>query len=98
MAEQLVEDMSAKWNPGDYRDVFKEEVMKLVEQKVKAGQTESVVQPEPQEAGSGSGAEIIDLTELLQRSLKGGKTAGKPAARRPGGSRSPAVKPRRKAA
>lgn len=98
MAEQLVEDMSAKWNPGDYRDVFKEEVMKLVEQKVKAGQTESVVQPEPQEAGSGGGAEIIDLTELLQRSLKGGKTAGKPASRRPGGSRSPAVKPRRKAA
>jgi DNA end-binding protein Ku len=79
MAEQLVEDMSADWNPDDYRDLFKEEVMKLVEAKVKAGQTESVEQPQPLEDSGGS-AQIIDLTELLQRSLKGGgKGAGKAA-------------------
>ncbi len=83
MAEQLVEDMSAKWNPDDFRDEFKEEVMKLVHQKVKAGQTESVTQPEPQEEGHTGGAEIIDLTELLQRSLKG-KARAKPAAKAPG--------------
>ncbi|MES2972253.1 MAG: Ku protein [Pseudomonadota bacterium] len=95
MAEQLVDDMSTTWNPDDFRDVFKEEVMKLVEQKVKAGQTESVVQPEPQEAGSGGGAEIIDLTELLQRSLKGGKAGAKTAANQ---ARASPAKPRRKAA
>lgn len=96
MAEQLVEDMSARWNPDDYRDVFKEEVMKLVEQKVKAGQTESVVQPEPQEAGSSGGAEIIDLTELLQRSLKGGKAGAKVAAKPP--AKAVNARPKRKAA
>ncbi|RYX92528.1 MAG: Ku protein [Comamonadaceae bacterium] len=80
MAEQLVADMSAKFDPDDFRDEFKEEVMKLVQQKVKAGQTESVVQPEPQEEGHSGGAEILDLTELLQRSLKTGKrTAAAPA-------------------
>ncbi|CAN5599771.1 Ku protein [soil metagenome] len=82
MAGQLVADMSAQFKPEDYRDMFKEEVMKLVHEKVKAGQTESVVQPEPQEEHTG-GAEIIDLTELLQRSLKGGAKKAAPAARAP---------------
>ena len=56
---------------------FKDEIMRLVDQKVAAGDTESVTQPEPsEEGGSSGGAKIIDLTELLQRSLrKGGKAA-----------------------
>ena len=103
MAGQLVADMSAKFNPDDFRDEFKEEVMKLVHQKVKAGQTESVVQPEPQQEGQAGGAEILDLTELLQRSLKGGKRTP-PAARTPvkAAAKAPAKaatrKPARKAA
>jgi DNA end-binding protein Ku len=94
MAEQLVADMSTTFKPDDYRDMFKEEVMKLVHEKVKAGQTESVVQPEAQEERTG-GAEIIDLTELLQRSLKGGAKKAAPAARAARKTSAPA---RRKAA
>ena len=78
MAEQLVEDMSGKWKPEDFKDEFKHAVMKLVDKKVKAGKTEAVIQPE--EEGPDHGAEVIDLTELLQRSLKGGKSAGTTAA------------------
>ncbi|MEJ8823743.1 Ku protein [Variovorax humicola] len=79
MAEQLVKDMSGEWKPEDFKDEFKHEVMKLVDKKVKAGDTETVIQPE--EEAPSEGAEIIDLTELLARSLKGGK-ASKPAARK----------------
>jgi DNA end-binding protein Ku len=82
MAEQLVKDMTDKWDPDDFKDEFKHEVMKLVARKVKAGKTETVIEPE--EEAPSSGAEIIDLTELLQRSLKGGKEArssSKPAAK-----------------
>lgn len=78
MAEQLVEDMSGKWKPEDFKDEFKHAVMKLVDKKVKAGKTEAVIQPE--EEVPDHGAEVIDLTELLQRSLKGGKSAGTTAA------------------
>lgn len=70
MAEQLVQDMTGKWKPEDFKDEFKHAVMKLVDKKVKAGKTETVIQPE--EDAPEHGAEIIDLTELLQRSLKGG--------------------------
>ncbi len=73
MAEQLVKDMSGKWKPEEFKDEFKHAVMKLVEKKVKAGDTETVIEPE--EEAPSQGAEVIDLTELLTRSLRGGKAA-----------------------
>lgn len=82
MAKQLVEDMSADWDPNEFKDEFKDEILRLVDKKVKAGQTETVTQPEPEEgqAGEGRGAKIIDLTELLQRSLRKGGGKAKAAA------------------
>ena len=80
MAKQLVKEMSGEWNPEDFKDEFRIQVMKLVERKAKAGEGQSVFDPE-EEALPPSG-EVIDLTELLQRSLKGGtrKPARKAAA------------------
>ncbi|MDH0738062.1 Ku protein [Achromobacter spanius] len=73
MAKMLVDDMSGKWDPEEFKDEFKAAVMDLVARKVKAGKTETVV--EPQEEAPEYADNVIDLTELLQRSLKGGKTA-----------------------
>jgi DNA end-binding protein Ku len=53
-----------------------------VQQKVKAGQTETVVQPEAVEVKA-PGADIIDLTELLQRSLRRGSAGGGSGERAP---------------
>ena len=79
MAAQLVDEMTGSWDPADFQDEFRQKVMELVAQKVKAGETAAVIQPE--EAPS-AGAEIIDLSELLARSLKGGKPrTGKAAAK-----------------
>jgi DNA end-binding protein Ku len=77
MASELVEDMSSDWNPEEFKDSFKDEIMRLVDRKAAAGETEAVTEPEPAEQeSSGGGAKILDLTELLQRSLrKGGKAA-----------------------
>jgi DNA end-binding protein Ku len=87
MAEQLVMDMSGKWHPEEFHDSFKEEIMKLVHEKVETGDIQTVSQPEESEAASGS-AQILDLTELLQRSLKksgdkedSGKAPGKKPAK-----------------
>ncbi|HEX8874592.1 MAG TPA: Ku protein, partial [Nitrosospira sp.] len=71
MAEQLITQMSAKWDPEEFRDSFKDEIMKLVEQKAKKGEIQTVIQPEEVEAVR-TGAQILDLAELLRRSLKGG--------------------------
>jgi DNA end-binding protein Ku len=84
MAKELVDDMSADWNPDDYKDSFKDEIMRMVDERVEAGQTEEVTQPEPEEETGKSSAKILDLTELLQRSLrKGGDKKEEPKARKP---------------
>lgn len=78
MGEQLVADMSSKWRPQDFKDSFKEKIWALVKEKVKAGKTETVTPLAAVEPDAPS-ATIYDLTELLQRSLKG--KGGKPTAR-----------------
>jgi len=79
MAKMLVDDMSGEWDPEQYKDEFKAAVMELVEQKANAGETETVI--EPQESSPAYADNVIDLTELLQRSLKGGKGASKASAK-----------------
>ena len=89
MARQLIEEMSAPWNADDFRDSFKDEIMRLVREKAEAGEVQSVEKVDTPAEGIRKGAEIIDLTELLKRSLQGG--AGKdddgPAAKAPAKSR-----------
>ncbi|WP_439865111.1 Ku protein [Pseudomonas antarctica] len=79
MAKRLVEDMSADWQPGDYRDSFQEKIMALVKKKAKAGKIEDVETPKGGEERKS--ADVLDLTELLKRSLAG-KPAKKPAAKK----------------
>src|SRR5690606_32851254 len=47
---------------------FKDQIMALVKEKADADETSTVSQPESREQ-EGSGAKILDLTEMLQRSL-----------------------------
>ena len=74
MALRLVDDMSDKWQPEKYHDTYHEDLLKRIEEKVKAGQTEEVTEP-AKEAKAGRGGEVIDLMALLKESVE--KRAGK---------------------
>ncbi|MDB5993808.1 MAG: Ku [Pseudomonas sp.] len=78
MAKRLVQDMSGDWKPEDYRDSFEDKIMALVERKANEGKIEDVETATGEEERKT--ADVIDLTELLKRSL-GGKAGGKPAAK-----------------
>lgn len=99
MAQRLVDDMTEQWDPEQYHDTFKDNVMALVERKLKDGKLEAVAEePETED----SGADVIDLTELLRRSLGGKKDKAKdaPKSKSSGRSttrRSPAASRTRKA-
>ncbi|MDB5752783.1 MAG: Non-ous end joining protein Ku [Ramlibacter sp.] len=80
MAEQLVAAMAGGFQPDLLRDEFREKLMELVEQKARDGGLRSVT-PLPGEEQP-AGAEIIDLTELLRRSLKGNAAAAPAPARK----------------
>lgn len=69
MAAQLISNMTGKWKPADYTETFSAAVHELVKRKIKAGETESVTPVEDASTEEGS-SNVIDLTELLARSLK----------------------------
>ncbi|WP_233829847.1 non-homologous end joining protein Ku [Paraburkholderia sp. ZP32-5] len=72
MAKKLIDDMSDAWDPAQYHDTFRDDIMALVERKVRAGKTEEVTDVEaPHE--SRKSADILDLSDLLRRSLGRGK-------------------------
>ena len=83
MAEQLVTELQDKWKPDAFHDEFREKLEQVVEQKVKAGEGEHIMKPLEGEEVKTS-ADIIDLTELLKRSLrKGGAKADESAEEAP---------------
>jgi len=75
MAKRLVEDMSGPWKPEDYHDAFRQTIMDLVEEKASKGKIEAVEKGDA--GGAEKGADILDLTELLKRSLGGKKPVKK---------------------
>lgn len=74
MAAQLVNSMAGAWKPGAYRDTFREDIMALVKKKVAAGKTTEIMSLEQTGEAPASG-QILDLTELLKRSLRKGSGA-----------------------
>ncbi|QBE66960.1 non-homologous end joining protein Ku [Pseudoduganella lutea] len=79
MALSLVEGMAEDWDPSLYHDTYKEDVLALVEKKVKAGQTKSITMPS-KETEAKPASNVIDLVALLQQSLGNRPGKGKKAA------------------
>jgi DNA end-binding protein Ku len=76
MAEKLIDDMSGTWDPAEYHDTFRDDILTLVDRKVREGRTESVEPMEAENAAPRTG-NVIDLTDLLRQSLaKRGKGKG----------------------
>src|SRR5216110_1659376 len=71
MALRLIEDMADEWQPEKYHDTYHEDLLKRIEAKVKAGETEEITEPAKEEKAT-KGAEVIDLMSLLKKSVEGG--------------------------
>ena len=68
MALRLIDDMSEKWKPERFKDTYRDDLMARIEEKVKAGQTEEITEPEKGRKEP-AGAEVIDLMALLKKSV-----------------------------
>src|ERR1043165_3449383 len=75
MAKSLIDSMSSKWNPEKYKDEYREALMDVIEEKVEAGGKE--IEEKPKKAPKPT--KVIDLVEVLQRSLKESQGARKKA-------------------
>jgi DNA end-binding protein Ku len=81
MAEQLVETMVSKWEPGKYRDEYRDDLIKLIDKKIQSGQTKAVAPAEPEKPARRQG-KVIDIMDLLQQSVKQAHRKQEPARRR----------------
>jgi DNA end-binding protein Ku len=68
IATQLVEDMTTDWDPDKYHNTYQEDLMKLINAKIKKGGAFEVEEP-ARETVEEPSTNLIDLTSLLQKSL-----------------------------
>jgi DNA end-binding protein Ku len=71
MARTLVENLADKWDPSQYTDEYRQNLMKIIKAKLKGKEPHLVEHVEPQNA------EVVDLMERLRQSLQGAGAGGK---------------------
>jgi len=95
MAMQLVEQMKQTWKPQAFRDSYREDLMKRIEQKIRAGETHELTEP-TREKEERPTAKVVDLTALLKKSLDASRQGGGKASESRGPA-SPATRSRSRA-
>ena len=71
LALHLVEELSGPFDPARHPDEYRNAVLAAVDQKVEAGEvSRDAAEEEAPAAATSKGAQVIDLAELLSRSIK----------------------------
>ena len=69
MAKKLVQEMSGPWRPGAFKDTYRADLMRRIQEKIRRKQVHSLaVDEEP--APERPKAQVIDLMEALKNSLR----------------------------
>ena len=63
MAQQLIEHLAAKWDPAKYTDEYRDNLMQLIQAKVKGKKPRLKERETPHEAN------VVDLMALIHRFL-----------------------------
>ncbi len=72
MARRLVDDMSETWSPQQYRDRYRDDLMARIESKDAGGQAHQLAEADGEASGATTrprSADVVDLVELLKRSV-----------------------------
>lgn len=80
MAERLVDDMAMEWDPAQYHDTYRDDLMKLIQEKAH-GKAQA-----PSKVKRVATAEVIDFAALLEKSLGQRRKEPPAAARRKEGA------------
>lgn len=69
MAERLIAEMTEPWKPERYHDEYRDELLAFIKKRGRAGQLAASPEPEEEAAPRARRAEVIDIADLLQKSL-----------------------------
>ncbi len=97
LALHLVDELSGPFDPAKHPDEYRSKVLAAVEEKVEAGEvSREAAEEAPAAAAYGSkGAQVIDLAELLSRSIKAAEKPGPAKVKGEEGEAKPAKKGKR---
>src|SRR5471030_1680368 len=82
LARRLVDDMTEHWKPGAFKDTYHNDLMARIKQKIKQGQTKEITEPGKDNEERPRSAQVIDLADLLKKSLGNAGAAGKTTERK----------------
>lgn len=80
MAERLVSGMVGAFEPEKYEDEYRRDLTRLIQRKAKAGEVNTVPETSKRKSKPAPAANIIDLADLLAKSVAGSKKAHKKSA------------------
>jgi DNA end-binding protein Ku len=75
IAKSLVESMSGDFDPSAYHDEYRDEILALIKERVKAGEVNTVPEAAPHKRFSAPKSNVVDLVALLKQSLAEDKGA-----------------------
>jgi len=88
LASKLIDGMTAKWNASKFHDEYRDALMKLVERKIKSGQTEAIEDVEAEEAPVTQTINFMDvLKQSVEHAEKGRTKTGRTAKPKAAGPR-----------
>jgi DNA end-binding protein Ku len=86
MAKQLVQSMEGKFTAGKFKDTYRADLKRRVQEKIRRKQTHSLAVEEP-DGDERPKAQVLDLTAALKASLAKGRRPGNPKSSRPSKAR-----------
>ena len=69
MAERLIAEMTEPWKPERYHDEYRDELLAFIKKRGRAGKLAASPEPEEEAPSRARRAEVIDIADLLQKSL-----------------------------
>lgn len=75
MAQELIDGMTGKWKPDQYKDTYNDDLLKIINLKIDAGEGQEVDLGELPKAEKGNTGVVVDLMPLLKKSLEEKKKA-----------------------
>lgn len=79
VAEQLVDGMSTDWKPDKYHNDYREDLMRVINAKVKRGGSTQLEEVPETKSDEVSATNVVDLTSLLKKSLSAAKRTSRGA-------------------
>lgn len=73
MAEELIGGMTGEWKPEQYKDTYNDDIMKIINKKIKAGEGAEIEYGKLPKEEKGNTGMVVDLMPLLKKSLEAKK-------------------------